>query len=235
MDKPKYLKVSNWDDYQHYKDRDPVWIKLYRSILDDYEFECLQDASKLLQVFLWLLAAKLDNKIPYDLTYISKRIPMTKRLTDEMIQDLIKSGFMECYQDASKPIAECYEDASPEKRREETEKNREEKKYSLSKIPDNLNTESFISMWKEWVDYRIKKKKPMIDTTVSKQLKLLAKVPVANAISAIDNSIANGYTGVFPKADKTDQKQFGFVDGQTTEKPDILLELEKKADEELGI
>ena len=51
-----YLRVKNWEKFQHYKDRTPPWIKLYRDLLNDYEFSCLQDASKAHLMLIWLLA-----------------------------------------------------------------------------------------------------------------------------------------------------------------------------------
>ena len=39
-----YFSVRNWDEFQHYKDRDPTWIKLYNRLLDDYAFGLLPDA-----------------------------------------------------------------------------------------------------------------------------------------------------------------------------------------------
>jgi hypothetical protein len=34
----RYLRVKNWSEFQHYKDRNPPWIKLHRTLLDhDYE------------------------------------------------------------------------------------------------------------------------------------------------------------------------------------------------------
>src|SRR5690606_19747530 len=33
-----YLTVKNFERFQHYKDRNPPWIKLYNDLLDDYEF-----------------------------------------------------------------------------------------------------------------------------------------------------------------------------------------------------
>ena len=40
--------VKNFGEYQHYKERNPPWIKIHSKILRDYTLaECLQDASKL--------------------------------------------------------------------------------------------------------------------------------------------------------------------------------------------
>ena len=34
----RYFTVKNFEQFQHYKDRNPPWIKLWTKLLDDYEF-----------------------------------------------------------------------------------------------------------------------------------------------------------------------------------------------------
>ena len=70
----RYLSVKNFAKHQHYKDRRPPWIKLHVEVLDDYAFACLQDASKAHLMLLWVLASKLDNRIPYDLSFLSRKL-----------------------------------------------------------------------------------------------------------------------------------------------------------------
>ena len=60
----KYLRVKNWGRFQQYKDRTPPWIKLHTDLLDNYEFSALHDASKAHLILIWVLASKVDNKIP---------------------------------------------------------------------------------------------------------------------------------------------------------------------------
>ena len=90
----KYIKIRNWDTFQQYKDRDPKWIKVYRDLTDNFEFSQLPDSSKGHLLGLWLLAAKLDNKIPEDANWIKLRINATVKID----LDLLKSaGFIEPY------------------------------------------------------------------------------------------------------------------------------------------
>lgn len=50
--------VKNWCRFQHYKHRNPPWIKLYRDILNDPDWHNLPaDTAKVL-VMLWLLACE---------------------------------------------------------------------------------------------------------------------------------------------------------------------------------
>ena len=40
------FRVKNFENFQHYKDRNPPWIKFYNEVLDDYDIGRLPDASK---------------------------------------------------------------------------------------------------------------------------------------------------------------------------------------------
>ena len=62
----EFFRVTNWDQYQHYKDRDPSWIKLYARLLDSYAFAALADNSKWHLIGIFLLASKQGNRIPGD-------------------------------------------------------------------------------------------------------------------------------------------------------------------------
>lgn len=98
-----FISVKNFEKFQHYKERCPPWIKIHRSIFEDYEFECLQDSSKLHLVLIWVLASQCDNKIRADPQWIKRKIGV-KGPVD--IQVLVDKGFLVmeggCVQDASK-------------------------------------------------------------------------------------------------------------------------------------
>lgn len=88
----RYLRVKDYERFQHYKDRNPPWIKLYTALLHDYEFFQLADAHKAHLVMFWLLASRHDNRIPYDEKYLQITLPLTEPLDLEV---LIASGFLE--------------------------------------------------------------------------------------------------------------------------------------------
>ena len=75
----EFFRVTNWDQYQHYKDRDPAWIKLYARLLDDYGFATLPDNSKWHLVGIFLLASKQGNRIPGDPRWVRKKIAARTR------------------------------------------------------------------------------------------------------------------------------------------------------------
>jgi hypothetical protein len=110
-----YIEIKNFKRFQHYKERNPLWIKLYYETLDDYEFACLPDASKWLLVGLWMLASRTENKIPHDVTWIAKKLALTERVK---LDPLLSAGFITIHA-ASNALAGRYQDATPEK---ETEK-----------------------------------------------------------------------------------------------------------------
>lgn len=122
----RYISIKDFEKQQHYKDRRPPWIKLHAEILDDYQFLCLQDASKAHLMLLRLLASKLGNRIPYDPVFLFERLGATVQVD---IQELEQQGFIELSEDDSKPLASRKQSAMLET---ETEAEREKKLLSPS-------------------------------------------------------------------------------------------------------
>jgi len=111
------LTPKNWHSFQHYKDRNPTWIKLHKSLLDDCDFQCLPVASKALAPMLWLLASeRMDGAISLSNEALVFRLRMDLPKILEAIQPLVSSGFFTC---DSEPLAEGYQLAAPEERRGE--------------------------------------------------------------------------------------------------------------------
>lgn len=107
----KFIRVKNFEEYQHYTDRNPPWIKLHRRLFEDYEFSCLQDASKLHLVLIWLLASQLNNKIPYDAAWIKTRIGIRGEID---LNVLIQKGFLLVEQNDSDALADCQQNGVTE-------------------------------------------------------------------------------------------------------------------------
>jgi hypothetical protein len=99
----RFLAVANFSKHQHYKDRNPPWIKFHTSTLSNYAIASLPDAAQGQLFKLWLVASRHDNRIPYDLKFIKREIRANGRL---YIRELIASGLLElCEQDASTALA----------------------------------------------------------------------------------------------------------------------------------
>jgi hypothetical protein len=61
---PRFLAVKGFRKFQHYRDRDPVWIKLYTNLLIDAAFLQLPEAAQAQLMKLWILASQLGNPLP---------------------------------------------------------------------------------------------------------------------------------------------------------------------------
>lgn len=100
------IRPKNWRDFQHYKTRRPPWIRLYRALLDDYEFQCLPLASKALAPQLWLLASEsVDGSIDATPAKLAFRLRMTEREIENGLTPLIASKFFEAEQGAGVVLA----------------------------------------------------------------------------------------------------------------------------------
>ena len=87
-----YLAVKNFEHFQHYKTRNPPWIKLYREFLTDYALRKLTPEARLLMAACYLLAAETNNRIPHDCGYLTERVVFT--VNEAMLTSLTAEGFL---------------------------------------------------------------------------------------------------------------------------------------------
>lgn len=115
-----------WAEFQHYKDRNPPWIRLHRSLLDNYEFQCLPVASRALAPMLWLLASEAKEGVidaaPAKLAF---RLRQSEKEVVAALKPLIDNAFFVLYQSASNSIAPRLRDAVPETEAEALQSQRE--------------------------------------------------------------------------------------------------------------
>ena len=69
-----YFRIRNFERFQHYKDRNPPWIKLYGALWRDRAFFRLPDAAKAHLIGLFALAARLENRIPDDPEWLAHEL-----------------------------------------------------------------------------------------------------------------------------------------------------------------
>lgn len=91
---------------------------------------------------------------------------------------------------------------------QQRDKTEEVKKVKNITLP--FESEKFQEAWLDFVQHRKEKKSPLKPTSTKRALNKLAKMGEANAIAALDNSISNGWTGIFPP-DKTTTKLDGKI------------------------
>lgn len=108
--------------------------------------------------------------------------------------------------------------ALPEKRREEKSNKHPPNSPPCKKnfrpedilLPEELATPDFRSAWVGWCEYRRRvRKKPVSEDGAKRQLKKLERVGVTQAIAAIEQSIENDWTGLFPEKVKSHDKRTG--------------------------
>ena len=127
------MRIKNWKEFQHFKDRNPPWIKLHKNILEKRDINMISDRYFRVLIGLWLLASEdknLEGNLP-EIEDISFRLRIPENEIEESLQGL--SDFL-IFDDIT-VISERYQDDEPEKRRdrEETEKIYECEFFSVEK------------------------------------------------------------------------------------------------------
>lgn len=130
-DRPAYLRVKNWESFQHYTDRRPPWIKYHIAALDDYELTQLEPLTRLVYKELLLLAAVTDNNIPNDSEWIAKKVSLEKSVIDAGVENLLFAGFLcgfKTKRSASKAQARRKHGAIPRQSQRQSHKTRAREK-----------------------------------------------------------------------------------------------------------
>jgi hypothetical protein len=158
------LRVKNWHRFQHFKDRRPPWIKLYRDILDDPDWHDLDSEASKALVMLWLIASEDDGRLP-DTKKIAFRLRISEQKTKSLIGKL--SHWLE--QDDISAISDRHQSDAPETEtetetetyKEETEKGTE-RVSRLAVIPEGLDPK----VWQDFLAIRKAKRSPLTQTAL---------------------------------------------------------------------
>ncbi len=184
----RYLRVKNWSEFQHYKDRNPPWIKLHRTLLDDYEFSCLQDASKAHLMLIWLFASQKNGLVPDEPAFLKKKLGLEK---EPNLKLLISHGLLIPEQDASNALAEC-EQVAP----------REESYKASDKTTEDFVIPTWVPQteWKAFLEIRKGKK---VQNTPRALKLLLTELERLKSLGfdparVLDQSTLKSWTSVYP-------------------------------------
>jgi hypothetical protein len=110
MTAERYIEVLGWERFQHYKDRDPAWIKNYVRLLHNDAYLDLTLHQRGVLHGLWILYAANGRQIRDSTATVSRQLGgRVSRATLEALND---AGFIRIVD--SKPLAPRYQDASPE-------------------------------------------------------------------------------------------------------------------------
>jgi hypothetical protein len=192
------LRIKNWDQFQHYKDRAPPWIKLHTSLLDDYEFTNLPDVQKTHLVLIWLFASKYDGWIPNDAKFLRNKLGTTERID---LVALVASGFLITEHVASDALADSNQDDSGALALTRAGARSASASASASSPPDARARELAPPgldpvAWARWEAYRVEIRKPIKPASLLAAQRKLAGFGADQAV-VVENSIANGWQGLF--------------------------------------
>jgi hypothetical protein len=154
------LRIRNWAKFQHFKDRRPPWVKLYRDILDDREWHRLNPSAAKVLVMLWLIASESDGYLP-DPEELAFRLRISESEINEAISKL--SAWLEQVDDTcditgdDKVISERYQDDRLETETEtETEKKSRPRRFDAQAHLESLGVDPKVAG--DWLATRKRKK-----------------------------------------------------------------------------
>ena len=183
------IRIKGWKRFQHFKDRRPIWIKLYRDILDDLEWHELDPVAAKHLVMFWLVASEDGGQLPS-----IKELAFRLRTTEKQVETTISKLSHHLEQDDITPISDGYQNDALEKRREE--KRREEKKAQpmvAFSLPPSIRPE----VWKAFEEHRIKLRKPMTDHARELMVDSCVKIG-GDPNELLEHAILSGWQKVFP-------------------------------------
>ncbi len=119
-----------------------------------------------------------------------------------------------------------YQIGEPQQRRKADAKPTGEKKVKERQeeavFPEGLDTADFRSAWDAWQMYRKESKKTLTKSTIGRQLKSLSNMGEAAAIASIEQSISNGWAGLFEPKQSADR-----VNGVTIDEAFLMMDCER--------
>ena len=110
------LEIPKWDGLQHFKKRDPIWIRLYRKLRHKREWRQASHGAAKLLVDLWLLASEGEELGVVDMSWADLSYETRENEEDlqKWVQELHSLGLITL-------ISAGYQLEEKRQRREETE------------------------------------------------------------------------------------------------------------------
>jgi hypothetical protein len=143
------MRVKNWDRFQHYRDgRTLHWIRLHKSLLDNYDFAALSGDDAKVLILCWLVAAEKDGELP-DVPALAFRLRMDPRKLGTSIRALVDRGFLESVPFCTNPVQENTDTPEVLVPREETEKRRDRGEKRQSSAPADRDA-AFERFWQAY-------------------------------------------------------------------------------------
>lgn len=162
----KYIEIKNFEKYQHYTNRNIIWVKLYVKILFNDKFNQLNPGQRWMYLGLILVSSMNQASIIYDLSLIKDKI-MTKTTKYKDIEKSLNL-MVELDLIAITNIARRYHLDSPDKNRIDTiDKNRIEegqptKQDLINKYKSKYKNLDLTEEWDKFIAYNAEvREKPL--------------------------------------------------------------------------
>jgi len=84
-------RIKNWKEFQHYKTRNPPWIKLHFTTLSSEDWVMLDNDSRVLAIACMLIASRHEGCVPNNPEYIQRLAYLDKKPD---FSNLLKIGFL---------------------------------------------------------------------------------------------------------------------------------------------
>lgn len=137
------MNVKNWSDFQHYRDgRTVQWIKLYRTLLDNFDFATLSGDDAKVLVLCWLVAAEKDGELP-DVPALAFRLRMDPKRLGTSLRNLADKGFLESVPSCTKLVQKNTETPAgllPREEESREEGETEERRDCAPSMPNAFET-----------------------------------------------------------------------------------------------
>lgn len=190
------IRIKNWSQFQHFKDRRPPWVKLYRDLLDDMEWHDLDAVAAKSLVMFWLIASETDGVLPEP-----KKLAFRLRMSEKECLDIISKLSHWLEHDDINAISTRYQvapvaDVSDHQETEtETETKREKEAPAAFVLPDWIPADT----WAAYCKVRTGKKAKNEPHALGLIVKDLEKFRAAghDPVECLNNSIKSGWAGVF--------------------------------------
>ena len=176
------MRIKNFAKFQHFKDRRPPWVKLYRDILDDPDWHELDGESAKTLVMLWLIASEDENQdgnLPD-----AKKLSFRLRITQKQLEKVCINLSQWLIHDDISVISERYQVDAPETETEtetykpETEKDTRAPRFDAQAHLVSIGVDASIAS--DWIQHR----------------KAIKATPTLTAIDGIANEAARAGTSL---------------------------------------
>jgi hypothetical protein len=123
------IRIKDWHKFQHFKERRPPWIKLYRDLLDDDEWFELDPLSSKFLVMFWLIASEDNGQLP-----TVKKLAFRLHTTEKQIESIVSKLSHWMIRDDITAISPRYQ-LDPSETETETEKETEKRHKNTVFVP----------------------------------------------------------------------------------------------------